>query len=494
MIPSEIIGLLDLLLNFHKGDFLKHKTVFVPGIFNVLHPGHFRLLKHARSIAETVIIGLLDAPSIDSEIYPVGERLKILREIGLADEIVIIVGDIRRHVFSEQPCCVLVGTEELQHLNGIADAVLSYGGKLVTSSGDFLSEGQRYTKASPPIIYHDFDYINRLDLNLNQLATKMDGLRKAEVCVLGEVILDEYVTGQAVGLSQEDPTIVMRPDQTTQYMGGAAIVAGHALGLGANSVGLVTVIGDDENGRVLSNLVAESGLDSTNIYTESSRITITKRRYRVQNKTLLRVNMFRNVDLDQDSKDRVREAIQQRLKTMNVLVISDFGYGMLDSDFIGELIGLAKQNNVFVAADSQTSSQHGDLAKMRGVDFVCPTELEARRALNDFKSGLVTICQNLSALLGCEQLVITLGSEGALLFDRSSGVGYTTEVVSALNNNPVDVSGAGDSFLISASMAMTSGLEFREAIYLASTVAAVQVGTLGNKPVQARIVNSFLRS
>jgi sugar/nucleoside kinase (ribokinase family) len=119
--------------------------------------------------------------------------------------------------------------------------------------------------------------------------------------------------------------------------------------------------------------------------------------------------------------------------------------------------------------------------------LLTPTEREARLATRDFGSGLVILAEALRRKAEAEHVMLTLGSEGVLVQVPESTPGrFATDRLPAFNSSPKDVSGAGDSVLACASMALAVGANIWQAAYLGSIAAALQVSRVGNSPLQAR--------
>jgi bifunctional ADP-heptose synthase (sugar kinase/adenylyltransferase) len=135
-----------------------------------------------------------------------------------------------------------------------------------------------------------------------------------------------------------------------------------------------------------------------------------------------------------------------------------------------------------MAADSQVSSQTGDVSRFKGMTLLTPTEREARVALNDFISGLAVISERLIERARTQNLVITLGAEGALINTMADGR-HNSDRLPAFNPSPKDVSGAGDSLFMASSMALRAGADIWQASYLGSLAAALQVSRVGNLPL-----------
>jgi rfaE bifunctional protein kinase chain/domain len=463
-----------------------NSIAFVSGNFNIVHPGHLRLLKFAAEQADILVVGVNadDAPGVT---VPQQMRLDNVCSISMVDYAVSLNVPAETFIASLQPNVVVKGKEFEHRANPEQTVVDGYGGRLVFSSGELrfasLSLVERdYTDADISSVTKPLDFPRRHGFRLADLKSilaKMAGMR---VLVIGDLIIDEYVTCDAVGMSQEDPTIVVTPIVTKTFVGGAGGVAAHARGLGAE-VRYCTVVGEDEFASFALENLEEQGI-RCDCFADSTRPTTRKRRYRALNKTLLRVNHLRHHAPSADIQARMLKAVEQALPECDLLLFSCFNYGCLPQDLVEAITAKARAKDVMLAADSQASSQLGDVSRFRGMSLITPTEREARLAVNDFETGLAAIAENLMQKARSENLVITLGAEGILVNTRHDGR-LVTDRLPALNPSPKDVAGAGDSFFMSSAMAMRVGADIWQSSYLGALAAALQVSRVGNSPMTA---------
>jgi rfaE bifunctional protein kinase chain/domain len=304
------------------------------------------------------------------------------------------------------------------------------------------------------------------------------------VIVVGDLIVDEYITCDALGMSQEDPTIVVAPIKQDRFVGGAGIVAAHAQGLGAE-VSYFGIAGNDPTAKFAQEVLDQFKVKAR-LFTDGSRPTTLKTRYRANGKTLLRVSQLRQHDISRELADELCVDVTRAAKSCDLLIFSDFNYGCLPQFVVDHIAPKCREGGVAMVADSQASSQMGDVSRFRGMRLLAPTEYEARLATRDSTSGLAVLAEQLRVKADAEQVLITLGAEGLLIHARSAdGEGYVTDQLPAFNLAPKDVAGAGDSLLTCASMSMVAGADIWRSAYLGSVAAACQVGRVGNAPLTA---------
>ena len=144
-------------------------------------------------------------------------------------------------------------------------------------------------------------------------------------------------------------------------------------------------------------------------------------------------------------------------------------------------------------ADSQSSSQIGDISKFMNMDLISATEREARISLRNNEDGLVMISEKLKTLCNSKSVVLKLGAEGVLVHaGNNSHEKIVTDRISALNSYPRDVAGAGDSMLIVSGMVIASNGNIWEAICLGSIASAIQVGRVGNSPLNSQEMLAYI--
>jgi len=466
------------------------KTIaFVHGNFNVVHPGHLRLLNFAAECADLLFVAVHDKTSSDAFIDE-GFRLNGVQAIGVVDEAFLIApARIAEFIQALKPDIVVKGKEHELKENFEDNIVETYGGKLIFSAGEVQFSSldvlrREFLDPGTPKWTKPHDYFARQGIEIARLQKLVSGFTKLRVAVIGDLIVDKYVTCDPLGMSREDPTIVVTPIQSDQFVGGAGIVGAHAKGLGAQ-VAFFGVAGEDETCQFARNRLAAYGVEAY-LSIDASRPTTLKKRYRAGGKTLLRVSHLRQHDIAEDLQQQLIERLLATLDSVDVLIFSDFNYGALPQRLVDTVVKECSRRAIPMVADSQASSQLADISRYRGMHLITPTEHEARMALRDTTSGLVALAESLRTRSLAKHVVITLGAEGILIQSEPElHHKLQTEQLPALNNAPKDVAGAGDSLLTCAALAIASGANIWEASYLGSIAAACQVGRVGNIPLTA---------
>ncbi len=468
------------------------KISFVSGNFNVVHPGHLRLLKFASEISDVLVVCVLKDGN--PGIYvPLPLRIDGLRALSIVSHVIVADPDYMVILRSVRPHYVIKGPEFKDVDNLESQLLNEYGGKLLFSSGEIAFSsmqllGLELSGATRNFI-KPFDYVNRNMIDVEKIKRTINHYKDLKVLVVGDLIVDDYISCDALGMSQEDPTIVVTPVDLKTYIGGAGIVAAHARGLGA-CVSFCSVSGHDSSGSFARAYMESNSIDH-DIFPDFTRPTTRKQRFRASGKTLLRVNNLRHHSIDNEIKDKLRQAIYERLEKCDVLLFSDFNYGCLPQDLVDDITILAHRCGVFVAADSQASSQISDISRFKNADLITPTEREARLAVQDTESGVAYLANILQQKAQSKNTIITLASEGMLVSGYRSGKDYLDRLP-ALNLNPKDPAGAGDCLFTTTSMALRLGLNIWEAALIGAVAAACQVSREGNQPLSVNeLIDEF---
>ena len=189
--------------------------------------------------------------------------------------------------------------------------------------------------------------------------------------------------------------------------------------------------------------------------------------------------------IDREIEDQIIDLISESAKELNVIVFSDFNYGVITKRIIEEITKIAKKNNIKLIGDVQCSSQIGYVTKLKNFDLICANEKEAWIALNDNASGLENLCTNLITKTGVKNLIIKLGSRGIILYQITKSNEIISQPFPALSAHPVDTAGAGDSLLVTMACGISSGIPLMTTTALSCFVSAISVERMGNLPISS---------
>jgi rfaE bifunctional protein kinase chain/domain len=474
-------------------------VVLITGNFSVVHPGHLRLFRFARECGDKLIVGVTsDKISGSAVLVPDKLRLEAVQSNVYVDEAFILDGPIEDLIRKMRPDVVVKGKEHEHSTNLEKNELNKYGGKLVFGSGEVIFSSlellrTEQIRGAEEGLRLPYEFMTRHNILKEKLISRTRNFNALRVCVIGDLIIDEYINSQALGMSQEEPTLVISELDSKKYIGGAGIVASHSRRLGAMTT-LITVTGSDELKDFADEYLKKQGVTAF-LFEDRNRPTTLKKRYRVDGRSLLRVSKLHQTPVSSELQERILAQIEAVLDSVDVLIFSDFNYGCLPQPMVLKITRQARIRGLKIAADSQSSSQVGDITRFEGMDLITPTEREARIGVRNNEDGLVVLSEEIRKKSKAKNLILKLGADGILIHPGPAlRDKWVTDRVPALNLSPKDTAGAGDSLLISSVLALASGASIWEAGLLGSIVAAIQVGRVGNIPVESADVVRELRA
>jgi rfaE bifunctional protein kinase chain/domain len=270
-----------------------------------------------------------------------------------------------------------------------------------------------------------------------------------KVLVIGDIILDKYISGDINRISPEAPVPILSTTKIDFRLGGAANVALNCKALGADT-SLISIIGNDSNGKLILDLLNEHGIICDGIGLSDNRISTLKTRLLSNNQQLLRIDDEVIFDISEIESTILYNSINDIIKKNkpNIIIFEDYDKGVLSKKLIEKIILLSKDNNIITCVDPKEKN----FFCYQNVDIFKPNLREVRNALNinidiiDINT-LNSICIKLREKLNPNNLVVTLSEFGIYYNDQN-----TSEIIPAHLRNVFDVCGAGDTVIATLSL------------------------------------------
>ncbi|WP_397390422.1 D-glycero-beta-D-manno-heptose-7-phosphate kinase [Polynucleobacter sp.] len=293
---------------------------------------------------------------------------------------------------------------------------------------------------------------------------------KAHLLVVGDVMLDRYWFGDTNRISPEAPVPVVQVGKIDERLGGAANVARNVAALGAKTT-ILGVIGDDEPGNRVTELLKSSGVDSQ-LEIDSKVPTTVKLRVIARQQQLIRLD-FEEAPSEAALAHKL-ERYEKLVGDADVVILSDYGKGALGQ--VDLMIEQARAQKKMILVDPKGY----DYAKYRGATVLTPNRSELRQVVGQWTSeeDLTKRAQDLRKSLDLEALLLTRSEEGMSLFTEA-GVSR----VKAQAREVFDVSGAGDTVIGALAVALAAGWPLERAMALANRAGGIVVGKLGTATV-----------
>ncbi len=297
------------------------------------------------------------------------------------------------------------------------------------------------------------------------------------VLIVGDLLLDRYVSGEVRRISPEAPIPVVTAKGAEERLGGAGNVAANLRAMGA-AVDLVAAVGEDGPAETLRRLLADLGVDTGGLCTAADRPTIVKTRVLSGVQQMLRVDWEDPRPLEGADEERCIERVRALAARADALVLSDYGKGVLTPRVLAAAIAAARERGAPVLVDPKGD----DYTRYRGATLVTPNRREAEEALGRKLSDLEEVergAAELCATCGLDAAVVTLGAEGILWRAAAGEGGREPTRARAV----FDVTGAGDTVVAHLALHLAAGRDLGVAVALANLAAGVVVGKLGASSV-----------
>lgn len=351
-------------------------------------------------------------------------------------------------------------------------------GTFISAAGIVISSGSRKTtlrataqqteKGTLRVESTVVDIVRRHYARIRQNAPR--------IVVIGDLMLDEYLTGTVDRISPEAPIPVVRSTSSASRPGGAANVAANAAALGAK-VSLIGVIGIDEASTALLTKLRERGIATDYIIKANGRPTTRKLRVVAGAQQIVRVDFEDTAELDPSHYSQLASALSEAIQDADAVIISDYGKGVCHPLLLGEAIRMATSSGIPILCDPKGT----DYTKYSGSTLITPNRKEAAEAIG---APLATREQaeaagsKLRRELGLRACVITLGADGMMMVD-----GEGSFHIHSFAREVADVTGAGDTVVATLAYGLAQGLSLREAGVLSNAAAGIAVGHVGNANV-----------
>ncbi len=333
-------------------------------------------------------------------------------------------------------------------------------------------------------------------VDLTRLLDIVGAFPRQTIGVVGDFVLDEFVSGEISRVSREAPVLILRHRHTEAYPGGAANAVNNLAALGARVLP-VGVVGEDEGGKKLLEQFRQKGVKTSGILRTREWVTTTKTRYlagwtHTTEQQVLRVDREPSVQLPESVQGAIERKAWQAARDADAVILSDYGFGVATPALARKL--KAKR----VTLDSRYRLlEYADA----GITAATPNEPELEAAYHEQVGTNVERLENLGDRLvrdlGLRALAVTRGKDGIVVFergaqndDKKAGASYIPIYGS---DTPVDVTGAGDTVIAVFTLALAAGASYLEAAHLANYAGGIVVMKRRTATVTAAELEAVLR-
>ncbi len=500
-VREKILDLTELLERRSAARDSGRRVVQCHGCFDIVHPGHIRHLRFARSQGEVLLVTITgDAQvgkGVGRPLIPEELRAENLAALDFVDWVFIDDHATAAELLELVRPDVYIKGREYESNSDPRFArerktVETHGGRVVFSSGDVVFSSTALIHAMEQSIDPFHRRLSELHAN-DQLAGErlfrlLSSVRGKRIAIVGETILDTYVLCDQPEVARESPVMTLRPLEKRRYDGGAAILARHAAALGARPILVTTLPSNGAAESLIGRLEAE-GVEVRPI--RSGGAIAEKQRFLVGAQKVMKVDHVEPIVLDAREQDELVDAAASAARDAgDAAIIADFGLGLFSSSVLRRVCAKIRPHVGVLSGD--VSGRRSELREMRGLDLVCPGEAELRDAYQMYDVGLSAAVWKLHEETATRATIVTMGAEGVVAFEPLPGADERDgewrsrlrgEHVPALSAFAVDALGCGDALLTTATLTLAAGGSLLAAAYAGSVAASIESQRIGNVPV-----------
>ncbi len=321
-----------------------------------------------------------------------------------------------------------------------------------------------------------------------KLRKKTGKFSKANILVIGDLIVDHFIWGSVSRISPEAPVPVVNVTDESLLLGGAANVLHNIYDLGGRAT-LCGVIGSDYMGRQLLSLLDDLGSDTIGIVRNEDRPTTKKTRIVAQNQQVVRFDRELSGPLSLGGIRELHTSLDSCFKEFDAIVVSDYAKGVICPEVVDHLLDLSTKNpNIPVICDLKPANS----TLFHDIDIIAPNNREAEQMsgiIIDDEKTLLRAAETIQNNMNCAAVLITQGEKGMTLLEKGRPpLSIPTEA-----REVYDVTGAGDTVIAAIALGTASGLNYPEAASLANYCAEIVVGKVGTATVKQRELMGHLK-
>ena len=293
-----------------------------------------------------------------------------------------------------------------------------------------------------------------------------------KILVVGDLMIDHYLWGLCERISPEAPVQVVNVDRESTVLGGAGNVINNLNSLGAE-VDVISVIGDCKVSEELKGLLTDIKVDTQYLITQKDRVTSKKSRIIAAHQQVVRYDRESTEEINNNSQIAILEFFKAIVNNYDVILLSDYGKGVLTFELTQSLITIANENEKKLLVDPKGLNY----SKYNGAYLLTPNKKEASEATNSVIKDNKSLTQAIKILkkqCNLEVSLITLSDQGVAIFDNELRIHPTVAI------EVFDVTGAGDTILASLGFALSCNKNIDQAVKFANLASGVVVGKIGS--------------
>ena len=483
------------------------RIVLCHGVFDLLHLGHIRHLQEAKSFGDLLVVTITPDEYVNRgpgrPVFSEELRAEAVAAIGAVDYVAINKWPIAVETIKAlKPDVYVKGPDYQDKSNDLTgnitieeEAVKAINGEVRYTSDITFSSTQLLNQYYPLFTDEQKSLIERLKENyvLDDILQYFEKMTKLKVLLVGEVILDEYVTCNTLGKAGKDPILTLQKLDSEMYAGGILAIGNHLSDF-CQSLKILSYLGQEMTNEefVKENLRQNVSID---FILKSGSPTIVKRKYINSDKQSKIIGIYDiNDELINESEEELFcKKLEENLPQFDAVIVADYGHGLITP----RAIEVLTEKSRFLAVNTQLNSANigfHTISRYKKANYICMHEGELRHDFRSREKSLKELAMNLYSRVESDVITVTEGARGGLSYSKQEGFVNCPAFASKV----VDKMGAGDSLFAITSLCFAVGMPIDLTLFIGNLAAAEIVATIGNSKSINRVellkaIDSFLK-
>lgn len=500
--PSKIKRLEDLGLYMDRLRKNKKKIVHCHGVFDLLHLGHIRHLNAAKKFGDILVVTLTADRYVKRgpgrPVFNHDLRAETLANLAITDYVAVVDGPTAVDAIKAiRPNFYVKGSDYVNKEQDLTKKIYDEEG-LVKANGGKLVFTDDLTFSSSQLINLHLDsypaatvkYLKKLSekYSIDYISQAMKRMSQLKILVIGDTIIDQYHYCTAMGKSSKESIVAHRYMSEEDFAGGSLATANHVAQVSPR-VGLATVLGEKNSFQPFIRKHLDKRIKPKFFHCPNSVTTI-KRRYVNQeaNRKMFEICYLDDFTLEERIERQIISYLRSNLSKFDLVVVSDFGHGMITKEVVNLLCAKSK----CLAVNVQTNSANlgfNLVTKFPRADFVCIDQMELQLATGERFGSMPTLVKRIQRELRAKQVIATRGASGSISYNKKDGI----HEAPTYSRQSLDTMGAGDAFYSFAAPCFAAGVPQDLLSFIGNAVGSLKVQIVGNRePVKTVDLMKFM--
>ncbi len=460
------------------------------GVFDLLHLGHIKHFKEAKKYCDILIVSITSDQFVNKgpnrPAFNQFQRMEALEALEEIDFVILskeissknIINKIKPNIYFKGPDYKNNSKDLTKKIFFEKKAVEKNGGKIFytkdvkfSSSSlikDYMGIFNEKQKNEIKIIKKNYD--------LNKIRKILDNINGINPLIIGETIIDQYHFTQTLGKSGKEPVLVLKELYIERYLGGALAVCRH-LSSFIKKMNFLSYLGEKKEFLSFIKKGIPKNIIANFVFKKNSP-TILKKRFvdKLTNAKILGAYQLNDEFLYKENLNSLYKNFGRLSKNADLFIISDYGHGLINKEFIKKIKKIKKFIAVNVQVNSSNIGYHS-LKNFNGVDCVIINENELRYEMRSKQEKIETLMKKLINDMKLRHLVVTRGSSGVIMATKNKNFFYCEAYAGKI----VDKVGTGDAMIAILSLLLFSGVDNKLSLFLSSLCASQKISVIGNK-------------